>query len=140
MITEPTNASRIALIESIIHQHYEALDPESSASDILTDLRHYCHDHKLGFQRLVDTSRNLFQGECEDEGVVVPEHNSDYQAIVAVIEGGALQSVMATANASDVRVLLLDYDNREAEEEENLVESPIDPEITEILETGVTIW
>ena len=62
------------------------------------------------------------------------------KAIVAVIRMGALQTVVATKNAADVRVYLVDLDNLEAEKEEIGLAPLLDPEAANILESGVTIW
>ena len=142
MITTTAAISyHVANIAEVIRQRRQSNDPESGAKDLLTDFRHFCYANNLDFQQMLDSSLNHFLCERAEENLPVPaQHPAAPKAIVAVIRGGALQTVVATKNASDVRVYLVDLDNLEAGEEESGRVTPLDSEALNILDSGVPIW
>jgi hypothetical protein len=57
------NHHAIRKIESIVKKHYDRYDPESSVTDIVTDLLHYCDAKSLDFEKCRKRAMNHYREE-----------------------------------------------------------------------------
>lgn len=57
------NHHAIRKIEGIVKKQYDRYDPEASATDILTDLLHYCDAKALDFEKCRKRAMNHYREE-----------------------------------------------------------------------------